>query len=254
MADSYGPLNYPSFPQPEDPSVKLWGYMDLPKLIALLSDRRLYFPRLDCLGDPYEGSSPHVMAAGRDAALRSVGVAETQIHAIRERRSKARYTNFVSCWRLGEDESEAMWRLCCPGGQGVAIQTTYAKLAEWVVNLQTPNWQVYMGCVNYIDYSTDQFDSSNSFNYAMHKHRAFEHEREVRIICWDLQAAQRPEKDRLVGIPLDFPNEEIVHEVYVHPYAPEWFSKVVASVLRAFAPSLAERVRWSQMRAHPAYY
>src|SRR5687768_16553080 len=45
-----------SFPQPTDGSAKVWRYLDLEKLIALLDARRLFFARADTLGDEYEGS------------------------------------------------------------------------------------------------------------------------------------------------------------------------------------------------------
>lgn len=47
---------HPSFPQPEKPLTPVWRYMDFAKLVSLLQHGALYFPRLDRLADPFEGS------------------------------------------------------------------------------------------------------------------------------------------------------------------------------------------------------
>ena len=54
-----------SFPQPPDPSISVWRYMDLAKLMWLLQRRALYFSRLDKLGDPFEGHYTKALAIGR---------------------------------------------------------------------------------------------------------------------------------------------------------------------------------------------
>ena len=46
------------FPQPEDASVRVWRYLDLPRFIWLLSSGALAFARVDSLEDPFEGSIP----------------------------------------------------------------------------------------------------------------------------------------------------------------------------------------------------
>lgn len=53
---------------------------------------------------------------------------------------------FASCWRASDDESEAMWQRYCPSGQGVAIQTTYAKLRDSLPD------HTHIGLVSYIDH------------------------------------------------------------------------------------------------------
>src|SRR5690242_3376851 len=105
-----------AFQQPADPSTKVWRYMDLPKLISLLADRTLYFSRLDLLRDTHEGSTPKRMVETRDAVMRQVGAGQ-HINSASDSRKEWRTTAFVSCWHLGNHESEAMWRLYCPGDQ-----------------------------------------------------------------------------------------------------------------------------------------
>jgi hypothetical protein len=244
-------LSHPSFPQPEHPTERVWRYMDLPKLISLLAERQLYLPRLDLLNDPHEGSSTRLMARLFAEALRQVGAGH-HIEFATTRRKALRGTMYVSCWRFGNDESEAMWRLYSPAGHGVAIQTTYSKLAQWVVSFPVGQ-QTYIGRVRYIDYNTEGFDGGNAFNYAMHKRKAFAHETEVRIIDWRFDPLAQPQDPRPDGVNLPFPFEEVLERIWIDPYAPGWFEKVVLSVVEKFAPSLIGTVEWSKMRDAPVW-
>jgi hypothetical protein len=56
---------HPILLQPDQPSVKVWRYMDFTKLVSLIDSRRLFFPRTDQLGDPFEGSWPRINVHGR---------------------------------------------------------------------------------------------------------------------------------------------------------------------------------------------
>jgi hypothetical protein len=47
---------HPSCPRPEDGSVKVWRYLDLPRLVWLLGKRGLAFARLDKLNVQFDGS------------------------------------------------------------------------------------------------------------------------------------------------------------------------------------------------------
>jgi hypothetical protein len=73
-------LQHPSFPQPPDGEVNVWRYMDLAKLLWSLKKRRLYFCRLDLLGDPLEGSLPRKNAEGYRTWLRERGLGSEEQH------------------------------------------------------------------------------------------------------------------------------------------------------------------------------
>jgi hypothetical protein len=52
------PYVHPAFPQPNDPSIVIWRYMDAPKFEWLINCGRLFMASADRLGDPLEGSTP----------------------------------------------------------------------------------------------------------------------------------------------------------------------------------------------------
>src|SRR5688572_29244695 len=91
-----------SFPQPDDGSVKVRRYLDLPRFISMLSSEALAFARVDSLEDRVEGSVPPAVYEewkGRHADLGATA------------RQGLRQQAFVSCWHANDAESEAMWRL-----------------------------------------------------------------------------------------------------------------------------------------------
>jgi hypothetical protein len=50
-------------------------------------------------------------------------------------------------------------------------------------------------------------------------------------------------------VPVDL--NRLVRGIYIDPYAPEWFEKIVRAVDSKFAPTLSNRVTWSSIKADP---
>jgi hypothetical protein len=165
-----------------------------------------------------------------------------------------RGVTYVSCWMLREDESDAMWKLYCGDHQGVAIRTTYAKLA---VAASQPS--MYVGKVTYVDFEKTLIPDGNIFYAAMHKRLAFVHESEVRVVKVLFQEMTTSFDDVEYrgcpppGLQLDFDCSSLLDGIYVHPYAQEWFEKCVRAVVQRFRPELEPLLRWSCMRTMPLY-
>ena len=150
-------LQHPAFRQPKDFDVKVWRYMDLAKYIWLLTKSRLVFTRLDELADQHEGT---LTARTVEWMKRFIQENKTKDgwDVISKMFQDSRRTTFVCCWHAGNYESEAMWRLYCGPAGSVAIQTTYRRLVEFAAG----HLDVYIGCVNYIDYERDNFPVANA--------------------------------------------------------------------------------------------
>lgn len=240
-------LEHPCFPQPTDPTIKVWRYMDLAKFIWLLDTGKLHLSRLDLLGDPHEGSTPRLLAELRDQQIRELtkGKDPVDMGEINQRNRKALFAN---CWQLGHSESEATWRLYCPEGNGVAIQTTYQHLVDSV----SSDPSMFIGCVTYIDYETTGFPIDNLLYPVMHKRMSFAHEQEVRLVKTIFEYMD-PDKLSPTGITIDWPIETTVSKIFVNPYASDHYREAVSSVVRQLGPQLEDRVEWSNMRAGPVY-
>lgn len=245
--------DHPCFPQPDDPASKVWRYMDLAKLVRLLADESLHLARLDLLGDPHEGSLPFPNHEANIEFWKSQG--QPAFAQFQSRTNLAlREVTYVSCWTLGNEESEAMWKLYCGERQGVAIQTTYEKLAAAV---SQPG--MFIGRISYIDFEHTPIPVGNMYYAPMHKRLAFQHESEVRIVNVLMDQATtyfgevEYKKNPPIDTTLKVDVETLIDSIYIHPYAPEWFESSVRSVVRAIAPALEPKLKWSRIKSAPFY-
>lgn len=239
-------LSHPCFLQPSDHRLRVWRYMDLAKFIWLLKEKCLFMSRIDKLVDPYEGSLTAKTIDGINSFLRQHGskVGWDEMSKL-YRQNQA--TTFVCCWHANEQESEAMWRLYCGQGHGVAIQTTYGSLVHAIET----EYEVYVGLVKYIDYEREWFPDANAFHPVTHKRIAFAHEREVRLVSSPSKFRASPPEPAPESLSIPWDTEANIDHIYVDPYAPEYFFEAVRTVLAAISPSLLSRVQWSQMKAVP---
>jgi hypothetical protein len=194
-------LEHPCFPQPDDTSVKVWRYLDLAKFIWLLENRKLYLSRLDLLDDPHEGSTPKLLALLRNQQFSEWG-ANQLIEQMPSINKQAREYMYINCWHLGNNESEAVWRLYCPNDSGVAIQTTYQNLIDSIAS----DSFCYIGLVSYTDYESEIFPPNNAFYPVMHKRISFSHEQEIRLVKSMIGTPERS-----AGITIDWLPEILIN-------------------------------------------
>jgi hypothetical protein len=247
------------FPQPPNKGIRVWRYLDLAKFIWLLDRRKLFLPRLDSLEDPHEGSVTEKLALAYERFIRTFvpECAEKDLQSLSQYGRDLRKASYVSCWRMSNIDSHAMWRIYCGADQGVAIQTTYEKLASSITDSE-----MHIGFVRYIDYDENWFSKGNfipsleksSFYRIMHKWREFCYEEEVRIVRILYDPYLRLKTDGPDGIHMDWNLEEVIEHIYIHPYAPTFYFDAVNAVVRKFTPDLESRVQWSNMNSRPPLY
>src|SRR5258708_3183386 len=253
MADLPTPvdkLQHECFTQPVDDSVLVRRYVDLAKFICLLDNEKLYVSRLHLLNDPHEGATPRPTVELRkqfDQSGTLPGTFQLAQH-MADITKGIRSRIFVSCWRLGNAESEAMWRLYCTDNHGIAIQTTYRKLVESI----SDDPELFVGRVTYIDYETQTFPERNLLYPVMHKRLSFAHEDEVRIVKIRIDEFG-PETRGPAGVSIEWSAKDCIDTIFIDPYAPDYYEDIVKSVVRQFAPTLEGKVIWTRMRAAPAY-
>lgn len=145
---------HPEFNAPESPDTPIWRYLSLPKFLALLQSRSLYFSSLELLArdDPFEGTLPpsrfvhrtwehpndvpddirsrldgflHPEERGEVTALRRL----KELQELRIRQAYAyRRSYFVNCWHLNNHESAAMWSLYSRTNEGIALVSSPARI------------------------------------------------------------------------------------------------------------------------------
>jgi len=239
-------LKHNSFPQPADDTIKVWRFIDLSKLIDLLSKKQLFLSRLDLLGDSHEGSITERNYTERNLVYKENGL-ENIIPAVVESTISILQRSYISCWYLGNHESEAMWKLYCPDNKGVSIQTNYNTL----VNSTSEDESLYIGKVTYIDYASESFRNNNIFNPIMHKRIAFQHESEVRLVKLDSDKILDKSIPINTGIYHPWDVNKFAENIYVNPYAPEWYYEVIKEILNKYDCTVP--LKWSNMRKEPLF-
>lgn len=247
--------NQPQLPfePPRDPEEVIWRYTDFTKFVAMLDTRSLWFSRIDCLGDPYEGSTPRAevqfwetMRTNEPDRLEIAGHNERLFRGMaRHQRSRT----YVNCWHINEHESAAMWKLYSSDDASIAMQSSYSRFREVLPN------QVDIGVVKYIDYDAEHVPFNNIINYCMHKRRSFEHERELRALIWGLgiddetKESKWPVELSATGTTVEIDLVKLVTKVVIAPFSPPWFEQLVRSVVSKYGFSF--EVRRSRMEDAP---
>jgi hypothetical protein len=233
---------HPAFPQPDDPAIILWRYMDVNKFEWLVDCSRLFMPRADRLGDPFEGTTPTgdlewwmreatsaCSEKQRQIILYNRGFLSRMAQAFRDR-------YYVSCWHMNQHENSAMWGCYTKQPESIAIKTSYAALRE-----EMPQF-VEVGMVRYLDYATERLPTMNMFECIMHKDTYYDFEREVRAVAFlpvidELDGAafraDHFESDTTPGFLVYAPPvnlARIVHGVVLHPDASPAFEAAMTRV------------------------
>lgn len=232
---------------------KVWRYIDLAKLVSLLDSEQLFFSRLDKLGDPLEGTY----------TKKNYEVLESQIddsnnNYIKQIEDVVRKSFYVNCWHINEVESAGMWSVYAALDKGIAIQSTVGRIQE---SLSEEQRDVRMSRIKYLDRRIDAVAGNNLFYPALTKGSYYSYENELRLFYWIIGQPSSGEPNPYTSSGVDdrnFPEMGIqiktnlgvlVENIYISPFAPEWFLNIIKSLLQAYKLEvLVERLKFSDMR------
>lgn len=242
-------------------NIKVWRYMDIPKLVSILDKSALFFVRSDKLSDPSEGLLTKASVKGWDSLLEEVhaedpskGFVESIINYAKRIPEKSRLFTYVNCWHVNDKESMLMWSVYANNNMGVSIQSNLKKLKECLQKSQcyyneefVDSPKIYTNEVKYVDVNTfieDCSDPNWNRNNFFKKPDCFEDEKEFRALI-DLSPAifdRLEEKcgfDYLKviennGIYAKVPINILIEKIYVCPLAPDWIFNVVKSIANKY--------------------
>ena len=246
------------FNAPEDENIKIWRYMDFTKMVSLLDSKKLFFARADRLGDPFEGSLPKSNVESRShipAEFSKVNIGMYRIAMLELGKLNKKWPEHtvINCWHMNNHESAAMWRLYLKSNEGIAIQSTYARLKKSLNDEE----KIYIGMVNYIDYESESIDTSNWLSPFIHKRKSYEHEKEIRAVIlkhpinkdtkkFDFNAGTISD-----GLQVKVNLELLIESIYVAPSSPEWFKDLVDAVVKKY--NYNSPVIQSKLDDHPLF-
>jgi len=244
-----------AFRFPDDRSLAIWRYMDLPRLVSLFQQRALYFPTALELSnsDPLEGRylNPQVerMLANLDNSFdefppippegKTKIIAQLGEHF----RTDMRHLHCVNCWHKAQNENMAMWYIYAGANKGIALKSTVDRLCGAVRDYPEA---VYIGEVTYIDQAIEDIPWGNMFFPFVHKNIAYEFEHEIRAIVTpyqhkigelesidrrDLSTEQQAE---FVGVSVPVDVHILIEEIVLAPYLEQWIEEVVRRLLELY--------------------
>ena len=192
----------------------IWHYRQFAEFVTILQEKALWFSRLDRLRDPLEGRS------GRKSRFHQGCDAHTR-------------KGCVSCWTIDDEESELMWFAYAPD-YGVAIRSTKGRVAASF--LPPDAGKIMIESVEYgIDWSNGlPHVLTINHGYAFHKRRAFKWEHELRVFLpyeYDYDGDGHVVEPTYAGKSVLVELKTLMAEVWVAPYAPDWFRAAVKKEL-----------------------
>jgi hypothetical protein len=228
---------------------KVWRYMSFARFVWLLQKRQLWLSRADLLGDPWEIALVGDQLKFVIARHPPTDIFSKQPRESAEERSARiiklwRRKTYVNCWSTSEHESHALWRIYCGSAEGVALQTTLAKLMDSVAGLPVLR-------VTY-DGPGRTRRTPTIDDLVTKKRPMFAYEREVRIVRSEIGDEVMPD-EKILGVPLAWEPERHLEFIRVHPEADFSFFETVTAVIEQYAPALRDCVEWSAMKDGPPF-
>ncbi|MCO6437275.1 MAG: DUF2971 domain-containing protein [Phycisphaerae bacterium] len=196
------------------PEETLWRYFRTDRLISALRSGSLHFPAAQQFEDPFEGA---VAVLPHDWPVDPL---YPDLDPLDEAFAELRRLTKISCWHRADYECNAMWKLYAADRKGVAIQTTAQRLQEALLPFrlapkcgeEEPQW----GAVRYVDLHKERLNVSMEQMFFF-KHRAFEFEREFRVVISVRQAEEFGVPVPADGIDVPFLPEKLIDRIHLGP-------------------------------------
>jgi hypothetical protein len=230
----------------------LWRYIDLHKLIDLLSNRRITFTRLDNFNDPNEGVSYNLIAQ-RYEVQKSKITNETLIRLlpdheikridtkklIEEKIISRRQCQYVNCWIKSNRESIAMWNLYS-NKDSIALKINakiligyFRSVIKKVSNLE-PKAELICGSVRYFELNPFNPFAKPKLPYysAFKKELAYDYEKEYRfLISFPIELLDIDKRYYFFKVEDYFLNSI---ELVCHPEMEEWKFKNIEELCKLY--------------------
>lgn len=228
---------HPNFDSPDDDTI-LWRYMDLAKFLSILEKEALFFTRADKLGDPYEGAPSDINVKPWPMPHSSSEIFEVfdelSIHKKKFLYNTSRRYFLINCWCESEDEIPALWKQYTQENYAIAVKTDFHSLKNCFRNREN----VFIGRIEYIDYSTTFIEERDPFAPFLHKRKNFEVEREVRALinAWPTGSSFIDTSQDVceVGEYYYVDYTTLIKEIVISPEAEDWFVKLVESLISRY--------------------
>ena len=229
--------------QKVDDDETIWRYMDFTSFYSLMSERALFFRRLDQYTDIHEGTIPQETKRVLEILWTKYGIKDKSelndlVSNYLPNLATLKMGTLANSWTIGETESYAMWKIFLRNSsEGIAIKTTTGRLKK---ALSASSLPIILGRVIYGPLGIGQI---TDVQLATNKRKAYEYENEFRAVIFNQFTREDLPKGAInyipkfdIGTSVEIDLNTIFGELYISPFAGTWFYDIVESVIRTFAP------------------
>lgn len=235
--------------------IEITRYMPMPQFVSFLT-HGMHIPKATLFDDDWEGLSRRMYEGWLSE---------------KQEMDWAKEWTYISCWYQSFNESMAMWNIYGKYSEAIAIHTSTSALMDVIINnsflKQYPKRFNFVTYMDYKLYPKPLFDSvvnrrSNSnkrhiFNNLLEefyfKHRAFQHENEVRLCIVDKKPLDPFNKNPKSGIIVQNVID-CIDMITLAPYSPDWYAEAVKDIVRKYGSNIEvqrSELDWSKEAFNP---
>lgn len=216
----------------------VWRYMNTWKFRQFIENSTLFFPNANKLTDQYEVTLPDSVEQKKIEELKRQGLHGRDLEE--EMASFSWSTNpmkdlvLVNCWSTSPHESYALWKIYLGGEKnGIAIRSTVSKLRRSVEKGKDvyPE-EFFIGKVKYKKHLNN--DELSRLSVVTTKKPFYDFEKELRLFVLNYPLSEGgtvPPYDIYVGRSVRVDINELIHEVYISPFASEEYRHEINKLL-----------------------
>jgi len=234
----------------------IWRYMDFASFCYLLQTNQLFFRRLDHYTDAFEGTLPEEARQNLITYLsnmpwnnnsKAIDLANQFMFHLSEL-NKGTLSN---SWVCSRKEIYAMWKIYLRGSQeGIAIRTTVGKLRA---NLNDNSDSFTLAKINY---NVIPWLNTDYRTLATLKSPEYAYECELRALMFNQFTPETKSKDVFPKVALFDKGymclinpHSLIEEIYISPFAGNWFYGVVKSLVEIYLPLFGiEKIIFSRIK------
>jgi hypothetical protein len=216
----------------------VWRYMNTWKFLQFLDNSSLFFPNANKLTDQYEVSLPDTVEKKKREELQMQGLdgrdLEEEMASFNWSTNPMKALVLINCWSASPHESYALWKIYLGGEKnGIAIRSTVSKLRRSVEKGKDgyPE-EFFIGKVKYKKHL--KHDELSRLSVVTTKKPFYDFEKELRLFVLNYPLSEGgtiPPYDINVGRSVRVDIGELIHEVYISPFATEEYRQEINDLL-----------------------
>jgi hypothetical protein len=197
------------------PTTKLYRYMCLSQFISFIENKKTYLTKLLFWEDTWEVPTRKFLSEYDLTLCDNINPAQSS-------------DLYGQCWSL-EGVSDALWRIYSRENEGILIQTSVEKfqlIKQVKFGILSPVIY-YESLKEVLEGLSNNKISNNEITQGLFKRKAFEHEKEVRLITLKKDINFTDKDSMCSHIEINLDPIEFIEEIIIDPRASSWYVNTI---------------------------